>query len=92
MKTNQEPSLISRCNKRFSELSDTRRFVLAIAIGTYTMAIADYFSPPVIRSGRGAWLSNWAIELFGTYGTVYLWLAVGTFMIARAIMGNKQDY
>ncbi len=55
------------------------------------MAIVDYISPPGIHSGRGAWLSNWAIELFGTYGTVYLWLAVGTFMIAKVLM-DKGSY
>lgn len=78
--------------KWYSELSDTRRFVLACGIGSYVAAIGDYLSVPRTHSGRWAWLLNWAIDVFGTYGTVYLWLALGTFMIAKALGWKQADY
>ncbi|HMN13411.1 MAG TPA: hypothetical protein PKD55_13905 [Bellilinea sp.] len=78
--------------KLFSGLSETRRFLLVGGIGTYALAFSEYLSVPRAHSGRWAWLLNWAIDTLGEYGVVYLWAALGTFLIAKALMWKKETY
>lgn len=83
---------VSNLKKLFSGLSETRRFLLAGGIGIYALAFTEYLSAPRAPNGRGAWLFNWAIDVFGAYGAVYLWCALGTFLIFKALSGKQKDY
>lgn len=71
-------------------MSDARRFLFAIGIGVYSLALSEYLSAPREHTGRWSWLPNLAIEKFGEYGAVYLWIALGTFLILKAFSGTQK--
>lgn len=78
--------------QKYSKLTETRRFLLAIGIGMYALAYMEYLSVPRTHSGRWAWLLNWAIEAFGTYGVVYLWGTFGSILIVKALLWKNESY
>lgn len=83
---------LMKLKQLLSEMSETRRFLLAGGAGAYALAIAEWFSLKGEHSGRWSWFFNWTIEVLGAYGVVYLWAGVGTLLLAKAFMWKKEHY
>jgi hypothetical protein len=77
---------------RFDHMSDTRKFLLALGIGAYALAISKFFSGPEQHTGRWSWLLNWSTDIFGEYGAVYLFVVIGTFLVVKALTGDRDNY
>lgn len=77
---------------KLKKMSDTKRFLFAIGVGTYALAISEYLSAPRLHSGKFSWLINRLIESFGPYGAVYFWILLGSFLIYLALTSDKKDF
>lgn len=77
---------------KLDRMSDARRFLLALGIGTYALAISNFLSVQQQHTGRWSWLLNWASEVFGEHGVGYLFVVIGTFLVAKALTGDRDNY
>jgi hypothetical protein len=78
-------------NKRplLLDKADARKFVLAVGVGTWAMALVEFISPrPESPTGRWSWLTAPIYDSFGAHGLAALWFAIGCFMI---IISQKKD-
>jgi type IV secretory pathway TrbL component len=81
-----------KIKEHINELSKRNFFVLSVGIATYGLAIKEYFSPTIAHSKRWAWLFNWATEMFGVNGSMYIYIVIGTLSIVYALIDNKDYY
>ena len=82
---------IENIRERINGLSKRILFGFSTGIAIYALAANEYFAPTNTHSGRWAWLFNWATEIFGTNGSMYLYIAIGTLLIAFTLMDNKDN-
>lgn len=80
-----------KTRKRFPKLKNDALFLLIFGMGLIATAIAEYVTsiPYTNWGGKWAWVYRWAVETFGTNGSVYLWLAFGTLCICKAFMNSE---
>ena len=83
---------IEKIKERINGLSKRNLFCYSAGAITYLLAANEYFSPTNIHSRRWVWLFNWATETFGKNGSVYMYIAIGTLLIAYTFMDNNDNF
>jgi hypothetical protein len=73
-----------------NELSKKNLFILLTGFVMYVLAINEYFLPSTNHSQRWVWLFNWADEIHGIYGSMIVYLALGTILTLYAVI-NKNN-
>jgi hypothetical protein len=69
--------------------ADARKFCIAVAIGTWAMALTELLYPSqTAPTGRWSWITGAIFNSAGSKGLAVLWVAVGTFLF---ITGIKKD-
>lgn len=61
---------------------EVARFLLAVSLVSYGMAIHRFFQPRVPDgSGRWGWLDQLFFQLFGLQGQFVMWAVLGTILL-----------
>lgn len=67
-----------------------RRFLLAMSLVLYSLALVDFMSDTEPRhSARWSWLFNFFHGWFGQSGSIFLYVLLGTFLLLLAIFQKR---